>query len=327
MPDHDEESTTPFMADSSPDEKAGGPVATAWQNAMQSPTLATSLRRLHDGLRIASTHALYHSQNGLRAADAFLQRRVPALRVSQRRRNAVGLSALLIILLPFFIVLWKHAHPYHPPPPPPPPPRLYCSTWGSATPIPDNLWDRLYSEYRHWTQYGKDGIFKLIPEQQPLSVEGSRVPLYNKKKPAPQVPKANTTEPSSAKLDDPIRSISWIVICRRTWYTMSVILRVHCDGHSLISGQGGYLDAVHFIEHTTNMDDLTYLHNLVKVTPGYEALEVAPHCREDPHRHDCRYERIWEHFATDDDTIYIKMDDDIVRTALNPYQKRKDTNF
>jgi len=62
---------------------------------------------------------------------------------------------------------------------------------------------------------------------------------------------------------------------------------------------------------------LEWLHNLVNVTEGYEALQVAPHCKQDPHAQDCRYERIWEHFATDEETMYIKIDDDMVSRKRN----------
>jgi hypothetical protein len=41
-------------------------------------------------------------------------------------------------------------------------------------------------------------------------------------------------------------------------------------------------------------------------------MNLGSHCRDEPDREDCRYERIWEHFATEDDTIYIKIDDDMV---------------
>jgi hypothetical protein len=79
--------------------------------------------------------------------------------------------------------------------------------------------------------------------------------------------------------------------------------------------QGGYLDEVHFIEHTRSQADIDWLHNLVNATEGYKSFNLGAHCRDDPDRDDCRYERIWERFATDDDTIYIKIDDDMVCTS------------
>jgi hypothetical protein len=97
-----------------------------------------------------------------------------------------------------------------------------------------------------------------------------------------------------------------------------VIDLLDCYLYENLVKQGGYLDEVHFIEHTRSQDDIDWLHNLVNATEGYKSFEVGPGCRDDPDRFDCRYERIWERFATDDDIIYIKIDDDMVRMALAP---------
>jgi hypothetical protein len=71
---------------------------------------------------------------------------------------------------------------------------------------------------------------------------------------------------------------------------------------------------VHFISHTTDAGALLWLDNIVASTPGYERIEVGDHCFDHPNSEDCRYERIWERFATDADTLYIKIDDDMVST-------------
>ncbi|KAI0150597.1 hypothetical protein GGR57DRAFT_493096 [Xylariaceae sp. FL1272] len=67
---------------------------------------------------------------------------------------------------------------------------------------------------------------------------------------------------------------------------------------------GGYLDEVWFMAHTEDADDVAWLDGLVLKTPEYKIVG----------RGDCeskRYDCLWK-YATEDKTIYIKIDDDII---------------
>ncbi|MCJ1385677.1 hypothetical protein MMC17_008800 [Xylographa soralifera] len=64
---------------------------------------------------------------------------------------------------------------------------------------------------------------------------------------------------------------------------------------------GGYLDEVHWMANTDNQHDLNYLDTLVNTTDSYKAY----------HLKHLGFESIWEH-AVDNNTLYIKIDDDMV---------------
>ncbi|KAI5926195.1 hypothetical protein F4810DRAFT_584225 [Camillea tinctor] len=67
---------------------------------------------------------------------------------------------------------------------------------------------------------------------------------------------------------------------------------------------GGYLDEVWFMIHTDNQDDLAYLDHLVSQRERYRIVNPGE-CQGSS------YGCIWDP-VTEDDTIYIKIDDDIV---------------
>lgn len=64
---------------------------------------------------------------------------------------------------------------------------------------------------------------------------------------------------------------------------------------------GGYLDEVHFLSHTDNQDDIDWLHDLVNKTSGYKYVPTKGHFGD-----------MWKQHVSDADTMYIKIDDDIV---------------
>lgn len=64
---------------------------------------------------------------------------------------------------------------------------------------------------------------------------------------------------------------------------------------------GGYFDEVRFFEHTVNHQDLEYLRRLTSEVQGYRTV--------DPYI--CDYSCMWAKLV-EDDTIYIKIDDDVV---------------
>ncbi|EMR66140.1 hypothetical protein UCREL1_6874 [Eutypa lata UCREL1] len=71
-----------------------------------------------------------------------------------------------------------------------------------------------------------------------------------------------------------------------------------------LASNGGYLDEVWFMVHTTEKGDVKWLRKLTGGEPGYRFVDLG----------DCttgHYGCIWE-YAVEDDTIYIKIDDDIL---------------
>ncbi|KAH9994061.1 hypothetical protein F4779DRAFT_608328 [Xylariaceae sp. FL0662B] len=67
---------------------------------------------------------------------------------------------------------------------------------------------------------------------------------------------------------------------------------------------GGYLDEVRFMVHTTIKDDVKWLRKFVQEEEEYKFVDLGACTKEE-------YGCIWE-LATDDDTIYLKIDDDIL---------------
>lgn len=66
---------------------------------------------------------------------------------------------------------------------------------------------------------------------------------------------------------------------------------------------GGYLDEVHFMANTANEKDLEYLDFLLTTSEFYKKIES---------RKLNMFDEMWAH-ATQPGTMYIKIDDDIVR--------------
>ncbi|KAF1988134.1 hypothetical protein K402DRAFT_462049 [Aulographum hederae CBS 113979] len=76
-----------------------------------------------------------------------------------------------------------------------------------------------------------------------------------------------------------------------------------------LASNGGYLDEVWFMVHTSNEDDVEWLSDFVQKTEKYRFFDLGEECTTGP------YGCIWD-FATADDTMYIKIDDDI--TYVHP---------
>ncbi|KAI1498419.1 hypothetical protein F5X99DRAFT_431737 [Biscogniauxia marginata] len=71
-----------------------------------------------------------------------------------------------------------------------------------------------------------------------------------------------------------------------------------------LASNGGYLDEVWFMAHTQDEDDTAWVEGLVLEEPDYKIIG----------QHECeneKYSCLWN-FATADNTIYIKIDDDII---------------
>ncbi|RWA03911.1 hypothetical protein EKO27_g11193 [Xylaria grammica] len=73
-----------------------------------------------------------------------------------------------------------------------------------------------------------------------------------------------------------------------------------------LASNGGYLDEVWFMVHTEEEDDVAWLDGLVMANPDYKIVG-----QEDCQTNDQKYGCLWAH-ATGDNTMYIKLDDDII---------------
>lgn len=74
-----------------------------------------------------------------------------------------------------------------------------------------------------------------------------------------------------------------------------------------LASNGGYVDEVWFMVHTEEKEDIVWLNALVKDVPDYKVVGQEKGCQSNNGRYGC----LWEH-ATADNTLYIKLDDDIV---------------
>ena len=73
---------------------------------------------------------------------------------------------------------------------------------------------------------------------------------------------------------------------------------------------GGYLEEVHFLSHTKKQEDVDWLENLVDRTPGYKSI-----------RAEGSFGDMWKQHVTESDTLYIKIDDDMVCTLVHHVPK------
>ncbi|KAI0431268.1 hypothetical protein F5Y09DRAFT_330459 [Xylaria sp. FL1042] len=73
-----------------------------------------------------------------------------------------------------------------------------------------------------------------------------------------------------------------------------------------LASQGGYVDEVWFMVHTQEEDDVAWLGDLVRDNPDYKIVG-----QKDCQANDQKYGCLWSH-ATGDNTLYIKLDDDII---------------
>lgn len=70
---------------------------------------------------------------------------------------------------------------------------------------------------------------------------------------------------------------------------------------------GGWLDEVHFVVNTEKEDDIAYLDGLLKTSELYKKITIPK----------LGYNEVWE-AGVQEENMYIKIDDDIVRFALLP---------
>ncbi|KAI2622673.1 hypothetical protein GGS26DRAFT_583842 [Hypomontagnella submonticulosa] len=71
-----------------------------------------------------------------------------------------------------------------------------------------------------------------------------------------------------------------------------------------LASNGGYFDEVWFMAHTKDEDDVAWVEDLVARTPGYKLVGKGK-CEGE------KYKCMWT-YAVEDNTIYVKIDDDII---------------
>ena len=87
-----------------------------------------------------------------------------------------------------------------------------------------------------------------------------------------------------------------------------VVAVLDCYLKKNLVSNGGFLDEVHWAVNTENQEDLNYLDELVKTADTYKKIAIP----------EFGYNSIWEH-AIEPEHMYIKIDDDIVRSSRTTY--------
>lgn len=75
---------------------------------------------------------------------------------------------------------------------------------------------------------------------------------------------------------------------------------------------GGWLDEVRFVMHTDVTADIDFLEDLVKQDDLEDYYKIMYEDYSTKGTVWGTFPKVWEHFATDEDALYIKMDDDLV---------------
>lgn len=224
------------------------------------------------------------------------------------------------------------------------PPPFFCSTWDSASAAPSPYYPEVLNDWLAWTSVDVKRFVQpsLGPQAAVASSTSPRAFSNSSKDDTP----ASMADRNKWKKPEGFKIVAMIFCMYRPLYWMTVInehpsrAAASSRHHRLLPAakfgyprerasyptwflhfadqtwKGGFLDEVHFIAHTPDEPALEWLDNLVARSPGYKRLESGPECTRDPHRQDCRYERIWERYATESDTLYIKIDDDVVRLSI-----------
>ncbi|GAB7345336.1 hypothetical protein MBLNU457_3688t2 [Dothideomycetes sp. NU457] len=228
-----------------------------------------------------------------------------ALVLNRRQKTVAGslLIALTLLLLTGGRLLHLHLH-RNPAPPAP----FYCSTWDSAPAVSEEQYPGILHRWGLWAQYdhheahNAGSSLKTLhaapPQEQTSWLSLSKDSRENKPK--------SMADSSIWKKPKGFKIVAMIFYGRP-----HLVDILDCYLQQNMVYNGGFLDEVHFIAHTNIAKDLLWLDNLVEETPGYERIEVGPNCHKHPNSEDCRYERIWERYASDEDTLYIKIDDDM----------------
>ncbi|KAL9072847.1 MAG: hypothetical protein Q9157_004960 [Trypethelium eluteriae] len=104
----------------------------------------------------------------------------------------------------------------------------------------------------------------------------------------------NTTEKIGVKPSD-VTVIGVVFFGRRQYVDI-----LDCYLQRNLALNGGYLNEVHFLSHSSKREDIDWVQSLINRTAGYKYVETEGH-----------YGTVWKQHASDPNTLYIKMDDDI----------------
>lgn len=85
-----------------------------------------------------------------------------------------------------------------------------------------------------------------------------------------------------------------------------VVAILDCYLKKNLVSNGGFLDEVHWAINTSEQSDLEYLDELIETADSYKKIEIPGF----------GYNSIWEH-AVKPEHLYIKIDDDIVRSRMD----------
>lgn len=153
----------------------------------------------------------------------------------------------------------------------------------------------VYRAQRH--KLNEEMASKIIEEQMAKALRPADV---TPKRPAKVQPSGPPTVVQSNLFEKPegFKVIGLIFYGRRA--TIAVL---DCYLKKNLLSNGGFLDEVHWAINTSNQDDLDYLDELVKTTDEYKKITIP----------EFGYNSIWEH-AVQPEHMYIKIDDDIVRS-------------
>lgn len=77
-----------------------------------------------------------------------------------------------------------------------------------------------------------------------------------------------------------------------------------------MASNGGWLDEVIWAVNTDIEGDRIYAEEITKTTPEYTYLSLAP--SEDSEASPKGFKGVWQKAFTDEDAIYVKIDDDVV---------------
>ena len=155
--------------------------------------------------------------------------------------------------------------------------------------------EAVYRAQRH--KINEAMAFKITEEQMASVLLPADV---TPKRPAQVQSSAPPTVVQSHRFEKPagFKVIALIFYGRRA--TIAVL---DCYLKKNLLSNGGFLDEVHWAINTENQEDLDYLDELVKTTDAYKKTSIP----------EFGYNSIWEH-AVEPEHMYIKLDDDIVRS-------------
>ncbi|KAH7025902.1 uncharacterized protein B0I36DRAFT_386277 [Microdochium trichocladiopsis] len=213
----------------------------------------------------------HHRSRSVSHNFQWLFRRLPNLRGAQRRTIVIG--AIIAIVSLAIVVELVHVNSYRGTPPPTPPPTEVVEE-AKPPPIDHN------KQCTTWP-VDESGNYNS-------TVDYSKYDL-----------KLDTIAPQGGwKKPAGVNVVGLIFFGRRRTVDL-----LDCYLQQNLASNGGYLDKVLFLLHTRDETDRAFLKDLLAKRPDYEMVNPGECDGQD-------FSCMWDMF-TEDDTIYIKIDDDI----------------